>query len=61
MIKQTITWYRCDKKMPAEGKKVLCQDEYGNVVFNLHLNGEWIHHYARMIAWAEIPRYEEQK
>ena len=48
-------WHRCDDELPNDRTKVLATDEFGNVIFNYCVNGEWVHNYAKMVAWAKVP------
>lgn len=50
-------WHRCDKEMPEKNKKVLCTDEFGNIIFNIWNGKQWEHDYGKMVAWATIPAY----
>ena len=50
-------WHRCDKEMPEIHRKVLCTDEFGNVIFNIWDGKQWVHEYAKMVAWTTIPAY----
>lgn len=50
------TWKEAKLILPERNTKCLVTDEFGNVVINyLMSNGEWMHDYARMVAWMELP------